>query len=79
MWILAPVTAGIPLQIATAQVIRRFRSLDRPLEEIHTVIAAPDPATRNELISAHPSRLEANLARTQRSNRIASGPAATAS
>jgi len=52
-------------QIATAQVIRRFRSLDMPLEEIHAVIATPDLATRNELISGHLSRLEANLARTQ--------------
>jgi DNA-binding transcriptional MerR regulator len=52
-------------QIATAQVIRRFRSLDMPLEEIHAVIAAPDLATRNELISGHLSRLETTLARTQ--------------
>jgi effector-binding domain-containing protein len=36
-----------------------------PLEEIHAVIATPDLATRNELISGHLSRLEANLARTQ--------------
>jgi DNA-binding transcriptional MerR regulator len=52
-------------QIATAQVIHRFRSLDMPLEEIHAVLAAPDLATRNELISGHLSRLEASLARTQ--------------
>jgi DNA-binding transcriptional MerR regulator len=52
-------------QIATAQVIRRFRSLDMPLEEIHAVIATRDLATRNELISGHLSRLEATLARTQ--------------
>jgi DNA-binding transcriptional MerR regulator len=52
-------------QIATAQVIRRFRSLDMPLEEIQQVIAAPDVPTRNALISGHLSRLEATLARTQ--------------
>jgi DNA-binding transcriptional MerR regulator len=52
-------------QIPTAQVIRRFRSLDMPLEEIHAVIAAPDLAARNEIISAHLSRLEATLARSQ--------------
>ena len=52
-------------QIATAQVIRRFRSLDMPLEEIQAVIKAPDLATRNALISGHLSRLEATLARTQ--------------
>ena len=34
-------------QIGTAQVIRRFRDLDMPLEEIHAVLTAPDwrPAT----------------------------------
>jgi DNA-binding transcriptional MerR regulator len=52
-------------QIATAQVIRRFRDLDMPLEEIHAVLSAPDPSTRNRLISAHLARLEAGLARTQ--------------
>jgi DNA-binding transcriptional MerR regulator/effector-binding domain-containing protein len=52
-------------QIPTAQVIRRFRALDMPLEEIHAVLAAPDLATRNELIAGHLSRLEVTLARTQ--------------
>jgi DNA-binding transcriptional MerR regulator len=52
-------------QIATAQVIRRFRDLDMPLEEIHAVLTAPDPQTRSRLISAHLGRLEASLARTQ--------------
>ena len=36
-------------QIPTAQVIRRFRAMDMPLEEIQAVIAAPDLDTRNEL------------------------------
>ena len=52
-------------QIATAQVIRRFRSLDMPLEDIQQVISAPDVLTRNALISGHLRRLEATLARTQ--------------
>jgi DNA-binding transcriptional MerR regulator len=52
-------------QIPAAQVIRRFRSLDMPLEEIHAVIATPDLAARNELIAGHLHRLEATLARTQ--------------
>ena len=52
-------------QIAIAQVIRRFRNLDMPLEQIHAVLAAPDPETRNTLISSHLARLEADLARTQ--------------
>lgn len=52
-------------QIPTAQVIRRFRSLDMPLEEIHAVITTPDLAARNELIAGHLRRLEMTLARTQ--------------
>src|SRR5580658_1905003 len=52
-------------QIPTAQVIRRFRALDMPLEQIHAVIVAPDLGTRNELIAAHLSRLEGDLERTQ--------------
>jgi DNA-binding transcriptional MerR regulator len=52
-------------QIPAAQVIRRFRALDMPLEEIHAVIATPDLAARNELIAGHLRRLETTLARTQ--------------
>jgi len=52
-------------QIPTAQVIRRFRDLDMPLDQIHAVLEAPDLHTRNELISAHLASLEQNLARTQ--------------
>jgi DNA-binding transcriptional MerR regulator len=52
-------------QIPTAQVIRRFRSLDMPLEEIHAVITTPDLTARNELIAGHLRRLETTLARTQ--------------
>jgi DNA-binding transcriptional MerR regulator len=52
-------------QIPTAQVIKRFRSLDMPLEEIHAVIKTPDLAARNELIAGHLRRLEMTLARTQ--------------
>ncbi|MGH7175336.1 MAG: MerR family transcriptional regulator, partial [Minisyncoccia bacterium] len=52
-------------QIPTAQVIRRFRSLDMPLEEIHAVITTPDLTARNELIADHLSRLETTLERTQ--------------
>jgi DNA-binding transcriptional MerR regulator len=52
-------------QIPTAQVIRRFRSLDMPLEEIRAVLITPDLAARNELIAGHLRRLETTLARTQ--------------
>jgi len=52
-------------QIPTAQVIRRFRDLDMPVEQIRGVLAAPDVATRNDLIAAHLGRLEDDLARTR--------------
>ena len=52
-------------QIPTAQVIRRFRDLDMPLDQIHSVLETPDLGARNELISAHLASLEQNLARTQ--------------
>ena len=54
-------------QIPTAQVIRRFRDLDMPLEQIGAVLHAPDVATRNELIAAHLARLEHGLHQTQES------------
>ena len=52
-------------QIPTAQVIRRFRDLDMPLDQIHAVLEAPDLHARNELISAHLASLEQDLARTR--------------
>lgn len=52
-------------QIPTAQVIRRFRDLDMPLDQIHAVLEAPDLEVRNELIAAHLAGLQQNLARTQ--------------
>jgi DNA-binding transcriptional MerR regulator len=53
-------------QIPTAQVIRRFRDLGMPLEEIGSVLRAPDQATRSQLIAAYLTRLEESLAETQR-------------
>jgi DNA-binding transcriptional MerR regulator/effector-binding domain-containing protein len=52
-------------QIPTAHVIRRFRELDMPVEEIKGVLSAPDVAARNELIAGHLRRLELGLTRTQ--------------
>ena len=53
-------------QIPAAQVIRRFRDLGMPLEEIQGVLSAPDLRTRNERITSHLNRLEEELGRTQR-------------
>jgi DNA-binding transcriptional MerR regulator/effector-binding domain-containing protein len=52
-------------QIPTAQIIRRFRDLDMPLEQIGAVLSAPDLPARSELIARHLGRLEQELARTQ--------------
>jgi DNA-binding transcriptional MerR regulator len=52
-------------QIPTAQVIRRFRDLDMPLEHIRAVLTASEPADRSDLIAAHLAQLEQGLARTQ--------------
>jgi DNA-binding transcriptional MerR regulator len=54
-----------PEQIVTAQVIRRFRDLDMPLEDIQIVLKAPDVETRNRVITHHLARLESNVAQTQ--------------
>lgn len=52
-------------QVPTAQVIRRFRDLGMPVDEVKAVLAAPDPAARGALITAHLDRLEGQLAQTQ--------------
>jgi DNA-binding transcriptional MerR regulator len=52
-------------QIPVAQIIKRFRDLDMPLNEIRAVLSAPDVQARNDLIAAHLKRLESDLARTQ--------------
>jgi DNA-binding transcriptional MerR regulator len=52
-------------QIPTAQVIRRFRELQMPLERIRDVLEAPDPAIRNALLASHLDALQATLAETQ--------------
>jgi DNA-binding transcriptional MerR regulator len=52
-------------QITTAQVIRRFRDLGMPVEDVRAVLRAPDLGTRNDLIARHLRRLEDDLERTQ--------------
>src|SRR5207247_5693686 len=52
-------------QIPRAQVIRRFRDLEMPLERIRDVLAAPDLETRNRLITEHLDTLQAELAKTR--------------
>ena len=52
-------------QVPLAQVIRRFRDLDMPVDAVRAVLAAPDLATRNQLIAEHLGALEDKLAQTQ--------------
>jgi DNA-binding transcriptional MerR regulator len=51
-------------QVPTAQVIRRFREMGMPVAEVRSVLLA-DVGERNELVAAHLTRLEAQLAATQ--------------
>jgi len=53
-------------QTPTAQVIRRFRDLEMPVDDIGRVLRAPDQTTRSQLIAAHLARLEDALLETQR-------------
>jgi len=48
-------------QIADAQVIRHFRSLDMPVQLIGEVLAADGIEKRNELIAGHLGRLQVQL------------------
>jgi DNA-binding transcriptional MerR regulator len=52
-------------QIPAAQIIRRFRDLDMPVEQVQSVLATPDVARRNKLIAEHLTNLEDQLTRTR--------------
>jgi len=52
-------------QVPTAQLIRRFRDLDMPLDDVRSVLAAPDTAARNAAIAAHLERMEYRLEQTR--------------
>ena len=48
-------------QVPTAQVIRRFRDLGMPIDQVRAVLAAPDVDSRNGLIVDHLTRMEDQL------------------
>ncbi|MCU1395400.1 MAG: MerR family transcriptional regulator [Ilumatobacteraceae bacterium] len=52
-------------QIPLAQVIRRLRDLDMPIDDVRAVVVAPDVEARNVLIAHHLSRLERQLRETR--------------
>jgi len=56
-----------PAQVPVAQVIRRFRDLDMPLDQVRAVLQAPDLETRTKEIISHLTAMEARLAEMQMS------------
>ena len=54
-------------QVPVAQVIRRFRDLDMPLDQVRAVLTAPDVETRTKEIIAHLTSMETKLAELQMS------------
>src|SRR5262244_18287 len=46
-----------PSQVATAQVIRRFRDMGMPLGDLRSVLQAPDVSSRNRAIVTHLQRM----------------------
>jgi DNA-binding transcriptional MerR regulator len=52
-------------QVPTAQVIRRLRDLNMPLDQIRAVLEASDVGERNQEIVAHLERMERQLQQTQ--------------
>src|SRR5215218_1219926 len=52
-------------QVATAQVIRRFRDLGLPIERLRAFLDAPDEEARNGVIVDHLNRMSDQLQETQ--------------
>lgn len=52
-------------QVTTAQLIRRFRDLDLPIEHLRAFLAAPDEESRNAVIVDHLDRMSAQLQETR--------------
>jgi DNA-binding transcriptional MerR regulator/DNA gyrase inhibitor GyrI len=50
-----------PEQVAQAHLIRRLRDLDLPLEDVRTVLTAPDEASRNAVMVEHLDRMSRQL------------------
>lgn len=53
-------------QVPIAQVIRRFRELDMPLDDVREVLRAPDVAARDAVVVRHLTRMQAQLDDAQR-------------
>ena len=55
----------LPSQVGLAQMIRRLRDLGMPLDEVRTIMQAPDATARDATLVAHLQRMEEQLAQTQ--------------
>lgn len=54
-----------PDQVAQARLIRRLRDLDLPVDDVRTVLAAPDDESRNRVIVEHLERMSRQLQQTR--------------
>jgi|tagenome__1003787_1003787.scaffolds.fasta_scaffold20896394_1 DNA-binding transcriptional MerR regulator/effector-binding domain-containing protein len=52
-------------QVGPAQMVRRLRDLGMPLDDVRTILRAPDPSARDEALIAHLRRMEEQLQQTQ--------------
>jgi DNA-binding transcriptional MerR regulator len=52
-------------QAPTAQLIRRFRDLGMPLDQVKLVLSATDPTVRDEVLADHLRSMERQLEQTQ--------------
>ena len=54
-----------PEQVGQARLIRRLRDLDLPVDDVRTVLSAPDEATRNAVMVEHLDRMSRQLEQVQ--------------
>ena len=50
-----------PDQVPAAQVVRRFRELGVPVDEVREILQTPDPTERNQVLISHLKRMENQL------------------
>jgi DNA-binding transcriptional MerR regulator len=58
-----------PSQVGVAQMIRRLRDLGLPLDDVRTIVHAPDAGSRDAALVAHLRRMEQQLQDTQQTVR----------
>ena len=54
-----------PEQVSQARLIRRLRDLDLPIDDVRSVLEAPDEASRNAVMVAHLDRMSSQLQQVQ--------------